>query len=82
VKGIFNYREKLGVITPSDTAAITTGPQKGAFSLVDSGVTPSPGTVFNRYSVILPVCLSALLFERWDDMIGDDIVTRSVDCHW
>jgi hypothetical protein len=37
VKSSFNYREKLGVITPSDTAAITTGPQKGALSLVDNG---------------------------------------------
>jgi len=37
VKGQFNYREALGVISPSDVAVITTGSQKGAFSLVDSG---------------------------------------------
>ena len=35
VKGEFNYRATLGVISASDVAAITTGPQKGAFSLVD-----------------------------------------------
>jgi uncharacterized protein YjiK len=37
VKGEFNYREALGVINPTDVAAITTGSQKGAFSLVDNG---------------------------------------------
>lgn len=37
VKSQFNYREALGVINPSDVAAITTGAQKGAFSLVDNG---------------------------------------------
>ena len=33
-KGEFNYRAALDVISASDVAAITTGPQKGAFSLV------------------------------------------------
>jgi uncharacterized protein YjiK len=35
VKREFNYRDALGVISASDVAAITTGPRKGAFSLVD-----------------------------------------------
>ena len=35
VRSEFNYRATLGVISASDVAAITTGPQKGAFSLVD-----------------------------------------------
>jgi hypothetical protein len=35
VKHEFNYRAALGVISASDVAAITTGPRKGAFSLVD-----------------------------------------------
>jgi len=34
--GEFNYRSKLGVLTPTDVSAITTGPQAGAFSIVDS----------------------------------------------
>lgn len=33
----FNSRVKLGLFSPIDLAAITTGPQAGAFSVVDSG---------------------------------------------
>jgi len=32
----FNGRVKLGLLTPTDIAAITTGPQAGAFSVVDN----------------------------------------------
>lgn len=32
----FNSRVKLGLLLPTDIAAITTGPQAGAFSIVDS----------------------------------------------
>jgi hypothetical protein len=31
----FSYREQLGVIRPFELAAITTGPDAGAFALVD-----------------------------------------------
>ena len=36
VKSQFNYRATLGSILPSDISAITSGPQKGALSLMDS----------------------------------------------
>jgi hypothetical protein len=32
----FNLRVKLGLVSAADIAAITTGPQAGAFSVVDS----------------------------------------------
>lgn len=34
--GEFNYRSALGLPTPTDVSAITTGPQAGAFSMVDA----------------------------------------------
>jgi len=37
VQGEFNYRAALGSINPVDVTAITTGAQKGAFSLMDVG---------------------------------------------
>lgn len=34
--GEFNYRSALGLVFPTDVSAITTGPQAGAFCMIDS----------------------------------------------